>query len=299
MIYISKCALLIFLLFATSLTALANSSDLPGIPQGWKITSRINADFDGDAHDEIAYVIVGKKPFESGPAPVVCISKGRKLIWQQKCQFPLLDDPWSADEVKDMRAIDLTGDGHPELIFDALLLGASDNSIRFYAYRFAKGTFVSMLSTSNGIFSSIVGGKGGCFEHQLQGGVIVSRKSSRSKTRSLCFGAMGKFVDEKYCSCTNHRPKSVDTVCVSAVASSTSDDKLTITAGGPAQPRPHQTTCNVRSQTLASANASSCPPVDTPTKGHTCLLSANLIYSMVCKTLNFTANSWVSNTLGL
>jgi serine/threonine protein kinase len=177
----------------TSNRPAAKSKNLrPVLPDGYRWAGNVSADFDGDGDVETAFAAEAKNYTAHQLAPFVAVCKGDRVIWKQLFFFDFSGDPEPADSIGDIQAVDISGDGVPELLLDSMLYGASTTSHRFYVFGFANETFVNQIPNDSGMFQEVMNGKGKCFQYNDNGGVEVSYDAGAEKCPVLCFYGWAK-----------------------------------------------------------------------------------------------------------
>ncbi len=96
------------------------------------------------------------------------VARGGKLV----AKFAHANKSW----VGDLRAIDLTGDGIPELTYNVQLVGGSDGWTDFYAYQWRDAAF-----------TNIIGSKTGTLGHWLEGGVTQLRAPAGKPSKLVLY----------------------------------------------------------------------------------------------------------------
>lgn len=143
----------------------------PGLPNGYYVDEMVVADFDGDGINEKACVAAEATPVhpflaEEGARPLfVLVAKGSKLI----ARFSYRE----SDAIRGLRAIDLTGDGRPELVYNTAIYGGSDGTVDFHVCQWTGRSFTNMIGAREGVLS-----------HFLEGGVVAV-SSGPGKPRKL------------------------------------------------------------------------------------------------------------------
>jgi len=149
------------------------------LPTGYRLHKRVDTDFDGDGLIETACAAYKVSPRESvsapegAPGPVLWVERDGALIGKHQC---LHGNTVADDEAgKALEAVELTGDGNPEILFRSVLWGASDASITLHVYACSKTSLANLVGNAEATFG-----------HSLGGGVAI-RPAPKGKAATLLY----------------------------------------------------------------------------------------------------------------
>lgn len=138
------------------------AAQIIGMPSGYFISRSVSADVDGDGQPETAYLAMPvKAPVGDAPAPKhAWVVKDGAVVWQADLPY--------YDVVDRLAAIDLTGDGTPELLLRGVMHGGSDDTLDIRCYRWTGKTLTGIIATPEGSLT-----------HLLEGGLALLRHGPR------------------------------------------------------------------------------------------------------------------------
>jgi len=142
------------------------------MPEDYVIDQAITADFDGDGSDEQVSIASPLRPPGANNVPkLLMVSHGNTVIWQYK--------EMNFNAIEQLQARELTGDGHPELLFATATYGASGGFMEYHALCYASGTFANLIGTPEGVLS-----------HSLSGGLLIEDGEQPYPARLILYDAV-------------------------------------------------------------------------------------------------------------
>jgi len=138
----------------------------PGLPKNYYVDKLVSADFDGDGRNEQACIAGPALPsgmdwMDGPPTPLlVLVAKDGKLI--SKFAYK------GKNGIDRLQAIDLTGDGVPEVTYDLVTYGGDNCQYQLRAHRWEGHAFKSIIGTNDGVLfhwdlggaAALIGNKG-------------------------------------------------------------------------------------------------------------------------------------------
>lgn len=119
------------MLLTAALALAIQSDDLrPYLPNSqYTVLCRLNVDLIGLGHKQTAFVATAQVMYEGDPekGPFLCVVNRGKVIYKHRCNHEASASTGSDDYDRRpaLQAMDVTGDGRPELIFVSTTMGAS------------------------------------------------------------------------------------------------------------------------------------------------------------------------------
>lgn len=123
----------------------------------YKIVSTLQGDFIGLGHRQTAFVATAQDPGEADlqKGPFACIVSRGKVIWSHRCQDAAGVLEGRDDARPPLQAMDVTGDGHPELVFASASVGASGGTVSIHLIHWNGHSFVEVLPKGTALDMSL------------------------------------------------------------------------------------------------------------------------------------------------